>query len=189
MVGERRLRQRAGVERHEAWVLGAPGRERAVLLDAAGRVVARREGEARQVMWRESELRPLIRRVDVILHNHPGGSSLGEDDLGLALYLNARELIALTPSRKYRLSRPAEDWPARRDLLGAIADERMRLVQEMVAARDAGRIGNNQIERLFYHVLWERVASHFPDRLSYGAERRGNDQDRQEEAPEYEAGS
>jgi hypothetical protein len=182
-VREQRPLQRAVLDRHEAWVLGAAGRERAVLLDAAGRVVARREGEARQVMWRESELRPLIGRVDVILHNHPGGSSLGEDDLGLALFLNARELIALTRSRTYRLGRATERWPARRDLLGAIADERARLVKEMVAARDAGRIGDDQIERLFYHVLWERVASRFPDRLSYTAERRGSDHDSEEGAP------
>jgi hypothetical protein len=59
----------------------------------------------------------------------------------------------------------------------------------MVAARDAGRIGDDQFERLFHHVLWERVASRFPDRLSYAAERRGSDHDSEEGAPEHEAGT
>jgi len=158
---------------HEAWVLADPTRERAVLLDAAGRVITRKDGEFDSVMWTEAALQPLVGTVDLVIHNHPRSTSLGENDVDLALYLDAREVSALTATRRYRFHRLGDAWPPDGDLATAIAEERERLVDEMVRARNERRIGDARIERTFYHVLWGRVAGRYQDRLSYEVERRG----------------
>lgn len=168
----RRLKRLEALAPHESWALARPTRERAVLLDDGGRVITRKEGEFDAVMWTEAALRPLVGRVDLIIHNHPRSTSLGENDVDLATYLNAREVSALTATRRYRLHRLGNTWPPDREFAAAIADERDRLVREIVAARDEGRIDDAGIERTFYHVLWGRVAARYQDHLSYDVERR-----------------
>jgi hypothetical protein len=72
---------------HEGWALANPSRERAVLLDTSGRVITRKGGEFDAVMWTEAALRPLVGRVDLIIYNHHRSTSLGENDVELAIYL------------------------------------------------------------------------------------------------------
>jgi hypothetical protein len=155
----------------EEWVLGNPSRERAVLLDQAGRVLTRKEGEPGAVLWTEEGLRPLYRRVDLITHNHARGTSLGADDLATLLFLDAREVNAITPQLRFRLARSTDAWPVE-ELLVAFGEERQRLVREMTSARNEGRMTDEQVELHFYHELWQRVTRRFPDRLLYAMERR-----------------
>ena len=49
---------------------------------------------------------------------------------------------------------------------------RDNLADELVRARAAGRATDDEIELVFYHELWRRIARRFPDRLSYVVERR-----------------
>jgi hypothetical protein len=157
---------------HEEWVTANALRERAVLLDSARRIVTRKEGERDGVVWTEEALRALHGRVDLVTHIHPGGSSLGENDVDLALLLNAREVNAITATHRFRLYRLENAWPAKGALASVVATERAQLIAEMIAARNEGRIDDEGIEKLFYHALWQRVVKHFPGRLSYVAEER-----------------
>jgi hypothetical protein len=79
---------------------------------------------------------------------------------------------ALTATRRYRLHRLGDTWPPDHELAAAIAEERDRLVDEMVATRDEGRIDDAGIGRTFYHVLWGRLVARYQDRLGYDVERR-----------------
>jgi hypothetical protein len=168
-----RVDQLARLAPHEDWLLQYPDRERAVLLDAAGQVITRKEGERGGIDWTVTALRPLAGRVDLITHNHPGGSSVGRDDLNLVVALNVREVNAVTAVRRYRLRRLTQIWPDVDKLAQTLNEEVARLAGEMEEARDAGKITDAAIERLFHHVLWHRVADRLPKQLSYEVERRG----------------
>jgi hypothetical protein len=158
---------------HEEWVLAGGVRERAVLLDAAGRVVARKEGDRGGVDWTAAALVRLVGRVDLVTHNHAGGKSVGEDDAGVAVGLDAREVNAVTPAMRYRLYRSGAIWPDARLLASVIDEEKAQLAGEMITAREDGRIDDTMIERMFHHVLWGRVARRFRNRIHYEVERRG----------------
>jgi hypothetical protein len=158
---------------HEEWVLEQRDLERAVLLDSAGQIVMRNEGEIDGVDWPLSTLAALVGRVDLITHNHPGNRSLSEDDLTLAIAVGAREVNAVTAVRRYRMRRLTDEWPEDDAWTDVLAEETSRLVKEVVEARDAGKITDEAIERVFHDVLWRRVVARFPKRISYEVEERG----------------
>jgi hypothetical protein len=157
---------------HEAWLLQGDQRERAVMLDGGGRVLLQKEGEADRVLWRWSELAPLVNRVYLVTHNHPRGTSLTPEDLELARIVGAVEVDAVTPAVRHRLYRLTEQWPSASELRGAIDEEEASLVTEMEDQLREGTITVRQAELLYYRVLWTRVAGRFPDRLRYVQERR-----------------
>lgn len=157
---------------HEDWVVAVPARERAVLLDVFGTLVTVKEGERNTISWTVASLQPLVGRVDLITHSHPAGSSVGLDDLFLARFLGAREVNALTTTLRFRLFRLGAVWVEDNDLDDAIETEQDRLLSEVEAARDAGRMTDDEVDRVFYHVLWPRIVARFPGRLRYEVERR-----------------
>lgn len=166
-----RQNRREALARHERWVLERnPDHERAVLLDLAGRVVTRKEGGRGEVLWTVEALRPLYGKVDLITHNHPGRGSIGQDDFTLVLALNAREVNAVTPQLRFRLLRTGDAWPD--TIVEVFRGEQARLADELGAALGAGRTTEAEVERVFYHELWQRVARRLPDRLLYEVERR-----------------
>lgn len=157
---------------HEEWTTANPLRERAVLSDHAGRIITRKEGDSEGIDWTVDALRPLVGRVDPIIHNHPHGRSIGESDLALTLHLNAREVNALGAVQRFWLRRIGENWPDTDELVSVVVEERERLAAEMVKARDEGTIDDQGIEHLFHHLLWGRVARRYPDRVRYEVEKR-----------------
>ena len=172
MVSAQRRREIDSLAPHEQWVLANPEYERARLIDGSGRVITQKEGGRAGVEWTVEALEPLIGRVDLILHNHPGGRSVGEDDLALAIYLRAREVDAVTRHRRYRLLRAGGEWPEPYELAKVVSEEQDRLTREMIAARANGQIDDPGIELTFHHVLWQRVSARYLDRVSYEVEER-----------------
>jgi hypothetical protein len=150
----------------EAYVLAVhPYRERAAFVSRAGEIVHLREGTVEQVVWRESELLPLVGRVDLIVHNHPRGTSLSPADSVLAEYLGAHEVSAVTPEWRYRVVRRGPVWPPAQQLHDAVSSVEAALVAEYQTGLDAGDLIEEEAELLSYRELWQRVEWQFSGAL------------------------
>jgi hypothetical protein len=132
--------------------------------------VTRKEGGRGEVLRTVEALRHLYGKVDLITHNHPGRGSIGEDDFTILLALNAREVNAVTPQLRFRLLRTSDAWPD--TIVEVFRREQTRLADELGAALGACRTTEAEVERIFYHELWQRVARRLPDGLRYEVERR-----------------
>jgi hypothetical protein len=132
--------QRRIVRRMEEWLLTATGnmREGMVALDAHGVQVLARIGEADEIRFTRPEIESMAGRVDLVTHNHDDDSAFTLDDLNFAVAIDAREIDAFGPTRRWRLLRPGELWPPVRAVTAAFNRVERQVRLEPLQQRRAG---------------------------------------------------
>jgi hypothetical protein len=104
----------------------------------------------------------LLLRDAVLTHNHPGGRSLSEDDLLVAIDADLAQIRAVTSTHRYWISRPLQGWTAKfqERLRTALAVEDGLLIRRLQKDIAAGRISPEAADGGFHHMLWSILAAH-----------------------------
>jgi len=97
---------------------------------------------------------------------------VGLDDYRLFRFLGAMEVAAVTPQLRFRPFRTGAGWSPTVEFDRILLAEHGQLLRRAKQALDHGRISEDQINLIFYHVLWTRVTALFPSQLHYRQERR-----------------
>jgi len=99
-------------------------------------------------------------RDAVLTHNHPGGRSLSEDDLLLAMDADLAQIRAVTATHRYWITRPLQGWTPQLKIRvrTALAAEQALLIGRVRRDISAGRISPEAVDLNFHHLLWTALA-------------------------------
>lgn len=97
----------------------------------------------------------------VLTHNHPGGLSLSEQDVRLAMHAGLRQVRAVTHTHRYWINRPEAGWtPENRHRLAiAIAVERAVIRSELIRSVQQGRLTTEEANAQLHHLLWTKLSA------------------------------
>lgn len=164
----------AVVRAHEDEIVRSSKVERGIAVDAKGRTLVAKTGEARHIVWRQPEAKRL--RGSIFTHNHPTGytfaigdprrlgSSLSFEDVAFAVKWEVAEVRAVSPGWRHSLRPSSGSWPSQETLRGAFDEVSAEVEREGWAAigEGASRGERDKVlreqEANYWHWIWQRVA-------------------------------
>ena len=164
----------AVVRAHEDEIVRSDKAERGIAVDAKGRTLVAKTGEARHIVWRQPEAERL--RGSVFTHNHPtgytfaigdprrGGSSLSFEDVAFAVKWQVAEVRAVSPGWRHSLTPGSSGWPSAEKLRetfiaveSEVKAEGWSAINAAEARGDREKVRREQ-EANYFHWIWQRVA-------------------------------
>jgi (2Fe-2S) ferredoxin len=146
--------------------------EHAVVINPAGEVIVRKQGNENSVTFYNNEM--LLMKDCVLTHNHPTNITLSSPDVDMAIITNMKEVRATCKSGTYILRRPKNGWNEKVDMARA-----RRLVEVVLikgnarAKREGNDVWDDSAEVVMHDVwkLWAEEAGaeyiYVPRRRSY----------------------
>ena len=105
-----------------------------------------------------------------LTHNHPGGRSLSQNDVFLAMEADLAQIRAVTASHRFWINRPLQGWTPdyQKRVRTAITAEKGLLIRHLERDISGGRISPEAANRGFHHLLWSNLASRGVVRYAHG---------------------
>ena len=136
------------------------GYETAVVVDADGKAVLRKDGGKSEIYFTKDEMARM--EGCTFTHNHPSGSSFSEEDISFAIRTGLAEMHAVGPQggKRYKYTwRPAqkiegEQWATIRRITSQAGSE---LYRESCKAVDTGKMTLEEANAQYNHTLWQTV--------------------------------
>lgn len=137
-----------------------------------GQVIVSREGQKAGVRLSTEEVKALA-NADVLIHNHPKGSSFSPTDIATGLYENIKELQVVTNNEalggklifKMRLADAADrikkDFPTSRSFLLGMKKIDKEVETMFTARLLRGEMTLQQASNLHYHTVWTKFAERY----------------------------
>lgn len=170
-VVESRERQESRVQEMSD-AIRSRDKERLVTFDKEGQATAFRDGEESSVSL--TGIEGDVSRADVVLHNHPGGTSFSDADVEVAAYYDVPSMrVAGSNGYDYKIGPPeGKSWtdvsdgtqdPEERARLweGRIADVESEVEPQLAADYAAGRMTYEEANADYWHRVWTRAGERY----------------------------
>lgn len=122
-------------------------------------LINRTDNAARSVGVPKEQL-PLLRNA-VVTHNHPGGSSFSNSDIGTAIQFNLAEIRAVGREYDYALKRPDTGWPDQTQVLATARRVLREIASEQLIRAARGEISSRQAGQVISHQMWVSTFAEF----------------------------
>lgn len=133
--------------------------ERAYVFDKQGNILFTKDGSRNEVSFTGDELALIRGRDAVFTHNHPTyGGSFSLEDVYFAMKNDLAEMRAVGKKYVHSMKRPAEGWPAVKELIDEYDRANKEVQAEFWKKIYAGQMTPEEAEREHWHEVWTRVA-------------------------------
>lgn len=138
--------------------------EKALIYDASGRNVLKKDGSAHDVSFTKDEIKRM--RGCVLTHNHPGGASLSAADINMLRSSKLSEIRAVGRDGVYRMIQP-DKWKEEISSASQIADEYNKIVDELQSSMEKWAFDNlDKITEKDYQIIYQnKVVTEFAKRF------------------------
>ena len=149
--------------------------ERGTIIDQDGSILLEQKGRKSSVSFDTADLKKLG-KDSILTHNHPGNSSLSQQDFLLARKYDFAEIRAATQKMgTYHMRRPAGGWPSTQELndikFKDVYDRTYRDTHNFAQMEmNAGRMTVEQANEFVAHDVWQKVLKELNLDLGYGVE-------------------